>query len=62
MGVLLLLGMLVPLDRARRRKQQARLAEMRRREAVTEAAMRSAALDAMLGAIGPVGTPRPPDA
>jgi len=62
MGVLLLLGMLLPLARTRRRKQQARLAEMRRREAITEAAMRSAALDAMLGAIGPIGAPRAPDA
>jgi hypothetical protein len=57
-----LVGLLVPLYRSRRRAQRERLAEMRRREAVTDAAMRSAALDAMLQGIGPVGTPRPPDA
>ena len=61
-GILLLLGLLVPLYRTRRRKQRDRLAEMRRREAITEAAMRGAALDAMLDAIRPVTTPPPPDA
>jgi hypothetical protein len=62
LGGLVLVGLLVPLYRSRRRAQRERLAEMRRREAVTDAAMRSAALDAMLQGIGPVGTPRPPDA
>ena len=62
MGGLVLVAALVPLVRTRRRKHEARLAEMRRREAMTEAAMRSAVLDAMLGAIGPEGGARPPDA
>ena len=49
-GVLLLLS---PLYCSRRRAQRARLAAMREREAATERAMRSAALDRMLQAIGP---------
>jgi hypothetical protein len=61
-GGLLLVAMLVPLHRSRRRRQRERLEEMRRREAVTEAAMRSAAVDAMLGAIRPAGRPGEPDA
>ncbi|MES3033995.1 MAG: hypothetical protein V4813_08350 [Gemmatimonadota bacterium] len=64
MGGLVLVAMLVPLHRSRRRRQQERLAEMRRREAITEAAMRSAALDDMLQAIGPAtpSSSRGPDA
>lgn len=62
MGGLVLVGLLVPLYRSRRRKQQERLDEMRRREAITDAAMRSAALDAMVGAIRPIGSPPGPDA
>ena len=62
MGGLVLVALLVPLHRSRRRKQQERLDEMRRREAITDAAMRSAALDAMLGAIRPVSTPPSGDA
>jgi hypothetical protein len=62
MGGVVLLGLLVPVYRTRRRKQHERLADMRRREAVTDAAMRSAALDAMLDAIRPAGSSRPPDA
>ncbi len=63
MGGLVLVAMLVPLYRARRRRQQQRLDEMRRREAITEAAMRSAALDDMLQSIGPAEpVPRGPDA
>ena len=62
MGGLLLVAMLVPLYRSRRRRQQQRLAEMRRREAITEQAMRSVALDALLQSIGPAEAPRRPDA
>lgn len=61
-GGLVLVAILLPLYQSRRRTQRERLAELRRREAITEAAMRSAAVDAMLGAIRPVSTPGEPDA
>lgn len=62
-GGLVLVALLVPLYRSRRRRQRQRLAEMRSREAITEQAMRSAALDDMLQGIGPAeASPRHPDA
>ena len=61
-GGLALVALLVPFYRSRRRKQQERLDEMRRREAVTEAAMRSAALDDLLGVRAPVASPPAADA
>ena len=45
--------LLVPLYQSRRRRNAARLAAMREREATTEHAMRSAALDAVLHAVRP---------
>ena len=56
---LLLLG---PLYRRRRREQRERLAAMREREAITERAARSQALDMLLQSIGPSGAPPSPDA
>lgn len=50
----LFLLLLLPLHRARRRRNAARLAAMREREATTEHALRSAALDAVLHAVRPV--------
>jgi hypothetical protein len=57
-----LLSVMVPLYRSRRRKQRERLEEMRRREAVAEHAMRSAALDSLVEAIGPSRPAAGPDA
>lgn len=45
--------LLLPLHRSRMRRQRMRLEAMRAREAITEQASRSAALDALLQAIGP---------
>lgn len=54
--------LLLPLYRTRRKRQAVRLAAMREREALTEHAMRSAALDAVLGGIGSRDRSRAPDA
>lgn len=53
LGGMALSLLLVPLYRSRMRRQRARLDAMRAREAITEQASRSAALDALLHAIGP---------
>lgn len=54
--------LLVPLHRRRRREQRERLAALRAREAITERAARSQALDALLDSIGPAQRPTTPDA
>ena len=50
-GTMLLVLLFAPLYRSRRRAQRARLAEMRRREAITDRSNQSAALDALMSAI-----------
>ncbi len=60
-GSVLLLG-LWPMYRRRRQAQRDRLEAMREREAITESAARSAALDVLLHAIGPERPRAGPDA
>ena len=62
LGTLVLLLLLAPAWRSRRARQRARLDELRRREAITEQSSRSAALDALMAAIGQSDTRSAPDA
>jgi len=62
MAIAAFLLLLVPLHRRRRREQRERLEAMREREAITERAARSQALDALLHSIAPGSTPPTPDA
>ena len=61
-GGMVLVLLLVPLYRMRRRERLAQLAEMRRREAIAEGVSRSAVLDSLVRSIGPFQPPADPDA
>jgi len=62
LAIAVFLLLLLPLHRRRRREQRQRLALLREREAITERAARSQALDTLLHSIGPVSAPPSPDA
>ncbi len=62
LGGIVLVLLLVPLYRMRRRERRQQLAEMRQREAIAEGLARSAVLDSLVRSIGPLRTPPGSDA